>query len=163
VTLALHQRLTELAPSTAQLLAVVGYVRAGLLLASVIVFKYGMGAVVRLYATAPDQAVSAWQAIEPMAEALGGAGGGILDWTDETGVQVFRSFWIRRRILRACRQSHDRGETRILLPSNSARPGRHPYMVGSSISTALRRMEPVAAKVVLPSQYDSKLGVAAGI
>lgn len=42
------------------------------------VFNYGMGAVVRLYDTAPDQAVSAWQAIEPTAEALGAAGGGIL-------------------------------------------------------------------------------------
>ena len=42
------------------------------------VFNYGMGAVVRLYATAPDQAVSAWQAIAPVAEALGGSGGEIL-------------------------------------------------------------------------------------
>lgn len=78
VTLALHQRLKELAPTTAQLFAVVGYVRAGLLLGSVMVFNDGMRSVVRLYATAPDQAVSAWQAIEPVAEALGGAGGGIL-------------------------------------------------------------------------------------
>ena len=78
VTLALHQRLKELAPSTTQFATVVGLVRAGLLLASVMVFNYGMGAVVRLYATAPDQAVSAWQVIEPVAGALGGSGGDIL-------------------------------------------------------------------------------------
>ena len=56
VTLALHQRLKELAPSTTQFATVVGLVRAGLLLASVMVFNYGMGSVVRLYAINPDQA-----------------------------------------------------------------------------------------------------------
>src|SRR5450756_2246616 len=78
VTLALYQRLKERAPSTAQVAAVVGFIWACLLLASVMVFNYGMGAVVRLYATAPDQAVSAWQTIELVAEALGGSGGEIL-------------------------------------------------------------------------------------
>src|SRR5665648_70035 len=78
VTLALYQRLKERAPSTAQVAAVVGFIWACLLLASVMVFNYGMGAVVRLYATAPDQAVSAWQTIEVVAEALGGSGGEIL-------------------------------------------------------------------------------------
>ncbi len=78
VTLAIHQRLKELAPSTAQFATVVGLIRAGLLLASVMVFNYGMGAVVRLYATAPAQAVSAWQVIEPVASALGGSGGELL-------------------------------------------------------------------------------------
>jgi hypothetical protein len=78
VTLAIHQRLKALAPSTAQLATVVGLIRAGLLLASVTVFNYGMGAVVRLYATAPAQAVSAWQVIEPVASALGGSGGELL-------------------------------------------------------------------------------------
>lgn len=78
VTLAIHQRLKELAPSTAQFATVVGLIRGGLLLASVMVFNHGMGVVVRLYATAPDQAVSAWQVIEPVAEALGGTGGDLL-------------------------------------------------------------------------------------
>lgn len=78
VTLALHQRLKELAPSAAQFVTVLGIVRVGLLLASVMVFNYGMGTVVRLYAAAPDQAVSAWQVIEPMAGALGGSGGELL-------------------------------------------------------------------------------------
>lgn len=78
VTLALYQRLKEGAPSTVQVAAVVGLIWACLLLASVMVFNYGMGAVVRLYATAPDQAVSSWQAIDSVAEALGGSGGEIL-------------------------------------------------------------------------------------
>jgi hypothetical protein len=78
VTLALHQRLKEVAPSTTQVATVAGLVRAGLLLASVMVFNYGMGTVVRLYATAPDQAVSTWQVIEPVAQALGGSGSEIL-------------------------------------------------------------------------------------
>jgi Domain of unknown function (DUF4386) len=78
VTLALYQRLKERTPSTAQVAAVVGFIWACLLLASVMVFNYGMGAVIRQYATAPDQAVSAWQTIELVAEALGGSGGEIL-------------------------------------------------------------------------------------
>jgi hypothetical protein len=78
VTLAVYQRLKDFAPSAAQFATVVGLIRAGLLLASVMVFNYGMGAVVRLYATAPDQAVSAWQVIEPVATALGGTGGELL-------------------------------------------------------------------------------------
>ncbi len=78
VTLALYHSLKERAPSTAQVAAVVGFVWAALLLASVMVFTYGMGAVVQLYASEPGQAVSAWQVIEPVAEALGGSGGEIL-------------------------------------------------------------------------------------
>lgn len=78
VTLAIHMRLKARAPSTALFTTVVGLLRAGLLLASVMVFNYGMGAVVRLYATAPAQAVTAWQVIEPVAAALGGSGGELL-------------------------------------------------------------------------------------
>lgn len=78
VTLAVYQRLRAVAPSTARFATAVGLIRAGLLLASVMVFNYGMGAVVRLYATAPAQAVSAWQVIEPVAQALGGSRGEIL-------------------------------------------------------------------------------------
>jgi hypothetical protein len=78
VTLAIHQRLKGYVPSTAQFATVVGLIRAGLMLASVMIFNYGMGAVVRLYATAPTQAVSTWQVIEPVALALGGTGGELL-------------------------------------------------------------------------------------
>ena len=37
----------------------------------------------------------------------------IVDWTDEEGTDVFRRFWMGRRILKAYRESHRRGETRI--------------------------------------------------
>jgi len=73
VTMALHERLK--ASAVARTGTVVGFVWAGLLLASVMVFNYGMGEVVSLYATSPTQAVSAWQVIEPVAQALGSAGG----------------------------------------------------------------------------------------
>ena len=65
VTVATYQRLKDRAPGTAQLAAAVGLIQAGLLLASVQVFNYGMDTVVRLFATAPEQAVSAWQVFEP--------------------------------------------------------------------------------------------------
>ena len=78
VTLALYQRLKERASSTVQVAAAVGLIWACLLLASVMVFNYGMGVVVELYATSPAQAVSTWQVIEPVAEALGSSGGEIL-------------------------------------------------------------------------------------
>ncbi len=93
VTLAMYQRLKKFAPSTVQFATVVGLLRSGLLLASVMVFNYGMEAVVRLFATAPDQAASAWQVIEPVAEALGGSGGEILGgvWFLLTSVVALRA------------------------------------------------------------------------
>ena len=75
VTVATYQRLKDRCPGTAQLAAAVGLIQAGLLLASVQVFNYGMDTVVRLFATAPEQAVAAWQVIESVALALGGSGG----------------------------------------------------------------------------------------
>ncbi len=75
VTVATYQRLKDRCPGTAQSAAAVGVIHAGLLLASVQVFNYGMDVVVRLFATAPEQAVSAWQVIESVALALGGSGG----------------------------------------------------------------------------------------
>jgi hypothetical protein len=75
---AVYKRLKILAPTLAQLAAAVGLIRAGLLLASVMVFNYGADTVVRLYNASPGQAVSAWQAIEPVAQALGGTGNELL-------------------------------------------------------------------------------------
>ena len=37
----------------------------------------------------------------------------IVDWTDEDGTDVFRRFWMGRRILSGYRGFHRRGETRI--------------------------------------------------
>ncbi len=77
VTVALYRRLAPAARPLAQLGAAVGLAYAALLLASVQVYIFGMNAVVSLHATSPEQAVAAWQAIEPVAEGLGGSGGQI--------------------------------------------------------------------------------------
>lgn len=76
--LALYHRLRAGAPVVAPLATVIGVVWAALLLGSSMVFNYGMGAVVALHATHPDQAVWAWQVIEPVALGLGGSGGELL-------------------------------------------------------------------------------------
>lgn len=76
--LALYHRLKDGAPAMAQLATAVGLIWACLLLASSMVFNYGMGAVVGLYATDPAQAVLVWQAIEPVSLGLGGSGGELL-------------------------------------------------------------------------------------
>lgn len=77
VTVALYRRLAPARP-LAQLGAAEGLVYAALLLASVQVYIFGLNAVVSLHATSPEQAVAAWQAIEPVAEGLGGSGGQIV-------------------------------------------------------------------------------------
>jgi hypothetical protein len=76
--LALYHRLKAGAPALAQLATAMALIWACLLLASSMVFNYGMGAAVGLYATDPTQAVLVWQVIEPVAQGLGGAGGELL-------------------------------------------------------------------------------------
>ena len=78
VTLAVHQHLCEHAPTTSQVAVVVGLVRAGLLLASVMVFDHGMAVLVHQQPSDPQQAAAMWQVIEPVADALGGTGGDVL-------------------------------------------------------------------------------------
>lgn len=78
VTLAVHQHLREHAPAATQVASAVGLVRAGLLLASVMVFNHGMAVVVDQQASDPLQATTTWQVIEPVAEGLGGTGGDVL-------------------------------------------------------------------------------------
>jgi hypothetical protein len=92
VALAVHQHLREHAPATSQVASAVGLVRAGLLLASVIVFNHGMNVVVDLQAGDSHQAAATWQAIEPVAEALGGAGGDVLG-----GVWFLMVSWVALR------------------------------------------------------------------
>ena len=55
-----------------------GLIWAFVLVASGMVFNAAMDAVVDIHSSAPGQAVSAWQAIEPVAEGLGGSGGELL-------------------------------------------------------------------------------------
>jgi hypothetical protein len=75
----------------------------------------------------------------------------ILDWTDEDGTDVFRRFWMGRRILEAYRASHRRGESRICFLKVTPDPLVYTYMVGYSIWEVRRRMESGAAKVIIPS------------
>ena len=78
VTLAVYQHLREHAPATTQVAAALGLVRAGLLLASVMVFNHGMAVVVDQQSSDPQQAAATWHVIEPVADALGGTGGDVL-------------------------------------------------------------------------------------
>ena len=56
------------------------------------VFNYGMTTIVALAKTDPAQARLAWQAIEPVAQGLGGAGGEILG-----GLWVLLVSWVALR------------------------------------------------------------------
>ena len=76
--LALYHRLKVGAPMMAQVATALALIWACLLLASSMVFNYGMETVVRLYAVDPHQAVWAWQVLETVAQGLGGAGGELL-------------------------------------------------------------------------------------
>jgi hypothetical protein len=92
VTLGVYQHLLEHAPATSQVAVVVGLIRAGLLLASVMVFDHGMAVVVVQQGSDPQQASATWQVIEPVAEALGGTGGDILG-----GVWFLLVSWVALR------------------------------------------------------------------
>ncbi len=78
VALTLNARLRRGASALSQAATVVGCIWAVMLVASGVIFNAGMAAVVDLQSTSPAQAVSAWQAIEPVAQGLGGSGGEIL-------------------------------------------------------------------------------------
>ena len=78
LALALYARLKDGAPTLTQAATAVGLIWAVVLVASGMIFNAGMAAVVGLHATSPVQAVSAWQAIEPVTEGLGGSGGELL-------------------------------------------------------------------------------------
>ena len=78
LALALFARLRDGAPILAQAATAVGLIWAVALVASGLIFNAGMAAVVGLHATNPAQAVAAWQAIEPVAQGLGGSGGELL-------------------------------------------------------------------------------------
>ncbi len=77
LSLALWKRLAG-SSSIAAVGGAVGLIWACMLVASGLVFNYGAGVVVDLYAKSPAQAASAWQAIEPVAEGLGSAQGELL-------------------------------------------------------------------------------------
>jgi len=78
LALALYARLKDDAPVLAQAATAVGLIWAVVLVASGLIFNAGVVAVAGLHGTDPAQAVAAWQAIEPIAQGLGGSGGELL-------------------------------------------------------------------------------------
>lgn len=78
LALSLYRRLRSSAPVVMQVATAVGLLWAFVLVASGMVFNAGMTAVVERYASDPAQAASMWQAIEPVAQGLGGSGGEVL-------------------------------------------------------------------------------------
>jgi len=93
LALALHARLRDGAPALAQAATAVGLIWAVVLVASGMIFNAGVAAVVGLHGTDPAQAVAAWQAIEPVAQGLGGSGGELLGglWVLLVSVAALRS------------------------------------------------------------------------
>ena len=77
----------------------------------------------------------------------------ILDWSDGAGIDVFRGFWLGRRILAAYQASHRRGETRICFLKIIVDPVITTYMVGFSAWELPRRMERGAARVLVPTAH----------
>ena len=75
---ALYDRLKARAPATMRVTTAIGLLWSFALVASGMIFNYGMTTIVALDKTDPAQAQTVWSAIEPVAQALGGAGGEIL-------------------------------------------------------------------------------------
>lgn len=78
LSLTLYRRLRDGATVMMQAATAIGFIWACVLVASGLIFNSGMGAAATLYHTDPTQAVLAWQAIEPVAQGLGGGNGEIL-------------------------------------------------------------------------------------
>ncbi|MBK6762258.1 MAG: hypothetical protein IPG68_02785 [Micrococcales bacterium] len=81
LALGLQTKLAATSHAAARVGAAIGLIWAGMLIASGVVYIVGMASVVDLHATDPAAAVTAWQAIEPVALGLGGAGGEVLGGT----------------------------------------------------------------------------------
>lgn len=92
LALALYARLKDGMPAAMRAATAVGLIWAFVLVAGGMIFNSGMGTVAGLYHSHPDQAVSAWQAIEPVADGLSGANGEILG-----GIWVLLVSWAALR------------------------------------------------------------------
>jgi hypothetical protein len=79
--LALYDRLVAAAPSMVRAATAMALLWSFALVASGMVFTYGMTTIVDLHETDPAQAEQTWQAVESVAMALGGAGGELLGGT----------------------------------------------------------------------------------
>ena len=78
LALTLYHRIKDKTPILAQVATALGLIWALLLVASGMICNAGIAAVVELHASSPGQAVSLWQAVEPVAQGLGGSGGELL-------------------------------------------------------------------------------------
>jgi hypothetical protein len=92
LVLALHDRLRAAAPATARAATAVGLLWSVALVTCGMIFNYGMASVVALAATDKPAAIAAWQAIEPVTQGLGGAGGELLG-----GLWVLLVSWVALR------------------------------------------------------------------
>lgn len=90
---ALYDRMRDHAPAMMRGATAVGLLWSVALVASGMIFNYGMSTVVALAKTDAAQAQQTWQAIEPVAQALGGAGGEILGglWVLLVSIVALRS------------------------------------------------------------------------
>jgi len=93
LALALGDRLRSAAPATIRIATAIGLLWAVALVASGMVFTYGMTTIHDLAATDPANAVTTWRSVEPVAMALGGAGGELLGglWVLLVSTVVLRS------------------------------------------------------------------------
>jgi len=80
----------------------------------------------------------------------------ILDWTDAEGTDVFRRFWIGRRILAAYEQSRRRRETRVCFVRITLDSVVHTCALGYRAWELARRMESAAATVHLPGLSSAR-------
>jgi uncharacterized protein YhbP (UPF0306 family) len=83
----------------------------------------------------------------------------ILDWTDDAGTDVFRGFWLGRRILAAYQTAQRRGEIRICFLKIVVDPAITTYMVAVSAWELRRRMERGAARVLVPTDQPPPVPV----
>ena len=92
LVLALWERLHAAAPFAMRFATAIGLFWSFALVASGLIFVYGMTTIESLAATDQANAVLTWQAVEPIALALGGAGGEVLGglWVLLVGVAVLR-------------------------------------------------------------------------
>jgi len=100
LALALYQRLKSVAPVVMQVATAVGVLWAFALVASGLVFNAGMAAAVGVYPSDPGQAAALWQAVEPVAQGLGGSGGEILGglWVLLVSVTVLKGKALSRAL-----------------------------------------------------------------
>ena len=115
---ALYDRLQARAPATMRVATAIGLLWSVALVTSGMVFNYGMTTIVALAKTDPTQARLAWQAIEPVAQALGGAGGEILGglWVLLVSVVALRSGALPKAP-RLVRRRHRSGRPRLGRPA----------------------------------------------